>query len=195
LVGLNLVFGRSGLWLGLVGAALLQCKADVGPLSLTTGSSSSGLTAKLGWTPSPSTNVTGYFLNWGLATGQCTNQLDAGSVTNITVGGLATNITYYFNVVAYDAAGDVAPPSNELGYTPHSPPSLTAQLQGSGQSARTVGLNFQATAGGNYAIQATQDFQQWVTVWTTNCLVNGPVAYAASDPASYPRRFYRVVQQ
>jgi hypothetical protein len=190
---LNLLFSRTGLSLALVSAAFLQCRATITPLSITQGTNSSGLTASLGWTPSPSTNVTGYFLNWGLVTGQCTNQLNVGNVTNSTVSGLTTNVTYYFNVVAYDATGDQAPPSNELAY---SPPILTLslQLQGSGTN-RTVGVNFQGTAGATYVIQATQDFRQWTTLGSTNCVTAGPIVYAVADPALYPRRFYRVSKQ
>ncbi|MGO8927524.1 MAG: beta strand repeat-containing protein [Limisphaerales bacterium] len=70
----------------------------------------------LGWNPSPDTNADGYFLCWGLASGACTNLLDAGNSTNATVAGMATNVTYYFTIVAYDAAGDESPPSNEIAY-------------------------------------------------------------------------------
>jgi hypothetical protein len=71
----------------------------------------------LGWNPSPDTNADGYFLCWGLASGACTNLLDAGNSTNALVAGMATNVTYYFTVVAYDAVGDESPPSNEIAYT------------------------------------------------------------------------------
>ena len=71
----------------------------------------------LGWNPSPDTNATGYFVCWGLASGACTNFLDAGNVTNTTVAGLVATVPYYFTIVTYDAAGDQSPPSNEIAYT------------------------------------------------------------------------------
>src|ERR1043166_29132 len=70
----------------------------------------------LGWIPSPD-SVLGYFLDWGLASGDCTERLDAGNVTSVTLGGLETNITYYFSVVAYDDSGQESPPSNEAEYS------------------------------------------------------------------------------
>jgi hypothetical protein len=84
---------------------------------------------RLGWKPSPSAGVAGYYLCWGLGTGQCTNRLDAGSVTNVAVADLLTGPTYYFTVVAYSAYGDEAPPSNEVSYsvpasTINQPPTL-----------------------------------------------------------------------
>jgi hypothetical protein len=193
---LSLIFYKPGWWLGLLGTVgLMQLQAEAATtLSVaTTNPPPSYQAVSLGWTPSPSANVTGYLLNWGLASGQCTNHLDVGNVTNSTVGGLTTNIAYYFNVVAYDAAGDQAPPSNELTFTPVAL-TLSLQLQGSGTN-RTVGVNFQGMAGATYVIQATQDFRQWTTLGTTNCLAGGPVSYAVADPTFYPLRFYRVGKQ
>ena len=54
---------------------------------------------------------------WGLATGQTTNRLDTGNVTNVFLGKLMTGHTYYFTVVAYSSFGDEAPPSNEVNWT------------------------------------------------------------------------------
>ncbi len=176
--------------------ALLQAQAAVLPLSVGISKTGSGASVSLGWTASPSTNVTGYFLNWGLLSGQCTNQLDVGNVTNTTLSGLASNATYYFNVVAYDAAGDQAPPSNELAYqVPNPPPPLLAQLQPGGTGAPTLGLSFQGSSGTTYVIQATEDLQHWVTIWTTNCGATGPLTYTSADMVLYPKRFYRVGQQ
>jgi hypothetical protein len=69
---------------------------------------------RLGWKPSPSANVSGYYLCWGYQSGQNTNRLDVGNVTNTAVGGLVYGPTYYFVVVAYSSFGDEAPPSNEV---------------------------------------------------------------------------------
>ena len=68
----------------------------------------------LGWNPSPDPRATGYFLCWGLASTDCTNFLDVGNVTNVTVAGLVPNVGYYFTIVTYDAAGDQSPPSNQI---------------------------------------------------------------------------------
>ncbi len=182
---------KSGWWLGVLGAGLLQMEAAAGPLSVgILKVPASGLNVRLGWVPSPSTNATGYFLNWGLVSGQCTNQLDVGNVTNTTVSGLDAATTYYFNVVTYDTTGDESVPSNELVYTP--PPTLSLQSHASGTNDATMGLSFPASAGRTYVIEATEDFQQWTTLWTTNCTISGLMVYATVDPASYAKRFYRV---
>ena len=78
---------------------------------------------RLDWKPSPSDIVAGYYLCYGFRSGQCTNRLDAGSVTNANVAGLVSGSTYYFTVVAYSSYGDEAPPSNEVSYSV-TPPTL-----------------------------------------------------------------------
>ena len=102
-------------------ATVLQAdvRADVSPLFVSPPSTNpppAEPQVSTGWNPSPDPSVTGYYLCWGLATGQCTNFIDVGDVTNATLGGLTTNVEYYFTVVAYDAAGDQAVPSNEIQY-------------------------------------------------------------------------------
>lgn len=153
----------------------------------------------LGWNPSPSTNVSGYYLCWGLASGACTNHLDVRNLTTATVGGLEPKVTYYFTVVAYDYRGDLAPPSNEVSYSaPASPPPatpavLSVELQSSGTAAASLHLSFEGTAGATYRLEVTENFQDWETIWTTNCLADGPMAATVTDLASHPQRFFRVV--
>ena len=110
-----MLFARSVMYLSvlLLVFASSSSHAQLGPTITTT---SPGM-VRLGWKPSPSANVSGYYLCWGLATGQCTNRLDAGSVTNVSVTDIVSGPIYYFTVVAYSSFGDEAPPSNEVNYT------------------------------------------------------------------------------
>ena len=188
------------LWsVALFGLGLFPSNAAVSPLLLTTGGSSSDSSVALGWDPSPSTNVTGYFLCWGLTSGQCTNQIDVGNITNSTVSGLTTNVWYYFTVVAYDGLGSQADPSNEIHYSvtnAPAPPAVTLNLGFDNPSQPTsLNLSFQGTAGSSYAILATEDFIRWDPVWTTNCMSDGPMVFSSFDATNYAKRFYNVVQQ
>jgi hypothetical protein len=81
----------------------------------------------LGWSPSPDTNVTGYLVLFGTASGIYTSQLDVGHTNSATVKELATNLTYYFRVMAYGSSGQESPPSNEITSTAplNSPPVLS----------------------------------------------------------------------
>lgn len=164
-----------------------------------TNSPASGLVA-LAWNPSPDTRATGYFLCWGLASGVCTNLMDSGNSTSVTVAGLATNITYYFTIVTYDTAGDESPPSNEITYAlpVGSPvaagPGLGIGFGGAGAGA-VAHLSFPGSAGAIYDLQASQDLQQWETLWTTNCVSDGLIVFDDPDMGIYPRRFYRLQQR
>lgn len=155
-------------------------------------------TATLGWDPSPDPAASGYFLCWGYAADQCTNRLDVGNVTNAWVAGLSLGQVYWFEVVAYDAAGDQAVPSNEISYQPSvaarpaGPPTLSLGVGQSGGS-KVAQLSFQGQAGVAYELQATTDFHNWVNILTTNSTAAGLVLIQSQDMALYPRRFYRLV--
>jgi hypothetical protein len=155
-------------------------------------------TVTLAWNPSPDPAATGYFLCWGYAAGQCTNRLDVGNVTNTAVAGLSLDVSYWFNVVAYDGAGREAVPSNEVAYRPSAaalppgPPTVGLAMVQSGGGGRAVQLSFQAQAGTLYEVQATTDFKHWDSILTTNAPVAGLVLIQLHDMSRYPRRFYRV---
>ena len=70
-------------------------------------------TANLTWTASTDTNVTGYNIYYGGASGQYTNTFSIGAVTSVTVSNLADGVPYFFSAKAYDASGNESPFSNE----------------------------------------------------------------------------------
>jgi hypothetical protein len=69
--------------------------------------------ATLAWNPSAGTNVAGYFLYYGGATGSYTNRFDAGLATNGVVSNLVAGTTYYFAATAYTSSGLQSDYSNE----------------------------------------------------------------------------------
>jgi hypothetical protein len=189
---------RLGLCAIVLAASQPVLLADVPPLYLTK-SSVPGLGVNLVWDPSPDSNVVGYFLCWGTASGQCTNQLNARNATMATVHGFTTNAVYYFNVVAYNALGQQADPSNEVQFSGMDLPAFLGPTLGvptsmSGSSSRAICLSFQASAGATYAVLATQDFIQWDTLWKTNCPTDTAVVFIPIDLTNYLHRFYRIVQ-
>ncbi len=70
------------------------------------------------WDPSPDTNVVGYALYYGNASGSYNSRLDVGTNLTGTVTGLTEGRTYYFVAVAYNAQGVESPPSNEVNFLP-----------------------------------------------------------------------------
>ena len=71
----------------------------------------------LGWNPSTSPNIAGYNVHYGLASGNYTVKVPAGTNTSARITGLVEGQTYYFVVTVYNTAGIESIPSNEVGYT------------------------------------------------------------------------------
>jgi hypothetical protein len=81
----------------------------------------------LAWNPSASPNVTDYGVFYGLASGDYTSYIDAGTNCSVTVSDLAAGLTYYFCVLAYDSNQDASLPSNELIDNVTTVPAITLQ--------------------------------------------------------------------
>lgn len=84
--------------------------------TLTSISALGGPSVNLAWDPSASTNVAGYNVYYGVASGIYTNVVPAGNVTNTTISGLASNTIYYFAATAYDSNGIESDFSVETNY-------------------------------------------------------------------------------
>jgi len=80
----------------------------------------------LAWNPSPDPTVTGYYLVWGLSSGDytSTNSYPANQ-TSAEVDGLTTNQVYYFNIAAVSSSDLVSPYGIEVVYTNSAPPTNT----------------------------------------------------------------------
>jgi Fibronectin type III domain/Bacterial Ig domain len=85
----------------------------------------------LAWQPSADTNVVGYNVYFGGASGVYTNKISAAGATNAVISNLVQGATYYFAVTAYDVSGAESPFSNEASYAvpleaANQPPTLNA---------------------------------------------------------------------
>ena len=71
--------------------------------------------ANLAWDPPDiSTDVTGYMIHYGTASGTYSQAIDVGNTTGYTVSNLIDGKTYYFAVTAYNAVGYESVYSNEV---------------------------------------------------------------------------------
>jgi uncharacterized repeat protein (TIGR03803 family) len=68
----------------------------------------------LGWDPSPTPDVAGYYIYYGTAEGSYDFQIDVGSNTTMMVTNLLAGHTYFFVARAYDAQGVQSESSNEI---------------------------------------------------------------------------------
>jgi hypothetical protein len=156
------------------------------------------------WSPSPSPEVIGYALYWGLSPDSCTNRIALRNVTNATLVGFQRRPTYHFAVAGYDASGEESPWSNRIQYsrTPQLMPGPAKtstnllQLQPVNLTATNavLRLSFTGQAGGNYRLQTTEDFQTWADIGVTNCVKQQLVVYDLPYARASPRCFFRVLQ-
>src|SRR5438445_2946175 len=96
---------HSGFWLVFLGIGLLGVSA-FGVQDVT-----------LAWDASTDTSVTGYNIYYGLASGNYTNKVSVGNVTNATVPALVEGMIYFFAATASNASGLESDPSNEVSYS------------------------------------------------------------------------------
>ena len=70
----------------------------------------------LAWDPNTESDLAGYRVHYGTASGSYTSHTDVHNVTSYTVTGLTAGQTYYFAATAYDASGNESGYSNPLSY-------------------------------------------------------------------------------
>ena len=84
------------------------------PVTLTVISATSSGPTNLSWDPSLSTDVVGYYLYIGTASGIYSYTIDVGMGTSYTLNNVEVGNTYYFAVTAYDSSRLESGFSNEL---------------------------------------------------------------------------------
>ncbi len=123
----------------------------------------------LAWSGSASTNVVGYHLYYGTASGIYWSRIDAGTNTTTTVAGLTNGITYYFVATAYGVLGDESPASNEasLAVSSSGPPVIVRQPLSQTTAAGTS-ASFSVVANGPGPMS-----YQW---WKNTAAISGATA-------------------
>ncbi len=132
----------------------------------------------LTWDPNSEPDLAGYEIYYGTESGNYQWNIDVGNVTNYSVNGLDTGMTYYFVATAYNTGGLQSGYSNEVVYTP---PSCTYSISPSSAS-------FPASGGSGSVLVTTQAgcnwgtsvAPSWVTVNTGSGTGNGTMSYTVS---------------
>jgi hypothetical protein len=142
----------------------------------------------LEWSPSSDPAVIGYNIYYGGVSGNYTNKINAGNVTNINIFGLVPGVTYYFAATAYDALGDESGFSSEISYlVPANLPGVQIRSGLAGQFILTVS----GTAGLTFDVQASPDLSAWTVIGTVTLDASGSMDFTDPDAANFPQRFYR----
>lgn len=88
----------------------------------------------LGWNPSPSPDVQGYFVYYGTQSGIYDTSIWVQGDTQVDIYNLVQGVTYYFAVTTVNSSGLESAPSAEMSYTipviepPQDPPTVQQKL-------------------------------------------------------------------
>jgi Fibronectin type III domain len=154
----------------------------------TKASSQSVNSVSIGWTASSSSNVAGYYIYYGTSSGNYTTVVPVSNVTNVTISGLTSGVKYYFAATSYDSSYNQSAYSPEISAVVGSTGSIAATLTSTSLSS---GGQFKFTvsgvAGSQYAVQASTDLVNWITLETNY----SPFSFTDSNSSHFSHRYYR----
>lgn len=142
----------------------------------------------LTWSPSASSDVTGYYVYYGLTSGIYNYEISAGNNTSVTISNLIEGATYYFVATSHD--GGESPFSSEVSYTvPLNPSNPAASITLSLSS--TNGFNFSVSGldSRQYVVEASTDLVHWTPVMTNSV----PFTFTAGNTGQNKQEFFRAV--
>jgi len=144
----------------------------------------------LGWNASLDLTVVGYILYYGSASGVYTNQIDVGTNTVFSVGGLVAGSTYYFSATSYTAAGTESSYVPEVSYVVPGILTLTQD-----PASAIMRVQFPVAPSQSYQLQVSSDLKSWSNLWLTPIqTTNAWVEYSEPLSLAIPSRFYRLSQ-
>jgi hypothetical protein len=173
---------------------ILILLAFAAALLFSTEGRSSTVSVTLGWNPSSSTAVNGYYIYYGTDTNindMTPVPVMPATATNVTIGGLTSGQTYYFVAASFGTNYNTSALSPVISGVAGS---VVAQAAGAmsalaGLPTGQFGFNLSGTAGAEYIVQASTNLVNWVTLQTNVA----PFQFIDSNTAGFSRRFYRTV--
>lgn len=148
----------------------------------------------LAWNPSDGVLIAGYRLYAGLAPGVYSTMMDVGNATTATVAPLASGVTYFFAVTAYDIAGLESAFSDPVSFTAPVTGSDRATLSLSFAPGRDATLTGTAPVGFTYDVLTSTDLSHWTTLASTLTDPTGSFQLTAPISAGEATRYYRLRQ-
>jgi hypothetical protein len=177
----GIVFASS--WKRLVSVAL--CVLGVA-LAESPAAAASNFKIAIVWNQSSIPSVAGYNVHYGTVSHSYTNVVSAANTTNAVVIPVTPGVTYYFAATTFDASGNESAYSPEVVYTAPQP---AASLGNFVYAAKTVSFNVSDNYGAQYAVLASTNLVNWVSIQTNTA----PFTFVDSGALAYNKRFYRTV--
>ena len=145
----------------------------------------------LTWDPSTSTNIMGYNIYYGTASGAYTKSVSVGNVTNAVISGLVDGTTYYFAATAYDNTGSESDFSNETTRAIPSVATLSMKTVGTQGAATSIVITASGAVFDRWELESSPDLKNWTTIaGGTNSSVNISVPIT-----TMPAQFFRLKSQ
>ena len=143
----------------------------------------------MAWNPSVSTNVAAYNVYYGMTSGIYTAKLAVGNVTTATISNLTAGVTYFFVATTVGVNGNESVFSSEASFIV---PGVMTMSQGASPGDSML-IKFPVAPGHWYEVQATTDFQSWITIWQTAVATsNAWVQFTDPNASRFSSRFYRL---
>jgi hypothetical protein len=105
--------------------------------------------ATLAWNPNTESDLAGYRVHYGTASGSYTVHIDVHNVTTYNVTGLTAGQTYYFAATAYDTSGNESAYSNSVSYAvpaANGAPATPATPTGASSAIVNAAITFNTSA-------------------------------------------------
>jgi hypothetical protein len=143
----------------------------------------------LSWAASTDSNVAGYNVYYGSASGVYTNETNVGTNTEATISGLVAGQTYYFALTAYNAAQAESAFSTAV---PFLIPGILLLTKGT--DSGSMNITFPVAPAHWYEVQASANLVSWTNIWQTATMTSNVwVQYSDSQSSLFSKRFYRLV--
>ncbi len=140
----------------------------------------------IAWNPSSIISVAGYKVHYGTVSHSYTNVVSVANTTNAVAIPVTPGVTYYFVATTYDSAGNESTYSPEVAYTAPAP---IANLTTPVCTSKAVSFSVSDNYGAQYAIQASTNLLNWITIQTNTA----PFTFVDSGALAYDHRYYRTV--
>ena len=144
---------------------------------------------KLAWSPSASSDVTGYEIYYRTSSGSYSNVVSVGLTTNAIISGLIEGQTYFFKATSYSSnLNSESTPSNEISYTIPAQATLSIEVTHENDVVTSITVAVTESFPDQWVLESSADLLNWTAALRGT---NTPVNFS-KPVAGYPALFFRL---